>query len=226
MLDEETRQEVMRRSWFHSIDFGDGVISPGVAPYARLKSTANHFFSEPIAGKTVLDINCWDGFYSIEAARLGAKHVLATDYYIWNIGGSDRGNFELARKMLAPEIEVKEVDTLDISPETVGMHDVVIFSGVLYHMRHPLLALEKAATVCKEMIIVETHLDAENEARPAMIMYPGTELNNDFTNWWGPNKPCVEAMLKDLGFHWIKFTRNPGGDTPTRGLFHGSRSTR
>ena len=60
-------------------------------------------------------------------------------------------------------IQIKQIDVMDISPETVGVHDVVIFTGVLYHMRHPLLALEKAASVCSEMLILETQIDATDE---------------------------------------------------------------
>jgi tRNA (mo5U34)-methyltransferase len=115
---------------------------------------------------------------------------------------------------------------LDISPETVGLHEVAIFSGVLYHMRHPLLALEKVASVCSDLLILETHIDAMNEARPAMIFYPGKELADDPTNWRGPNIVCVEAMLRDQGFPWIRYTQRPGlpPGHPIRGIFHARRS--
>jgi tRNA (mo5U34)-methyltransferase len=179
-------------------------------------------FSEPIAGKTVLDIGCWDGFFSIEAARRGAAHVLATDHFVWQTTiWANRRCFDLARDHLAPSIDVKDIDVLDISPETVGNHEVVIFSGVLYNMRHPLLALEKVASVCSDLLLVETHHDALNEERPAMIFYPGFELNNDSSNWWGPNIACVKAMLGDLGFR-SQYRQRPR--MPNRGIFHAWRS--
>jgi tRNA (mo5U34)-methyltransferase len=103
-------------------------------------------------------------------------------------------------------------------------------------MRHPLLALERAASACTGTLVVETVLDAMDVARPAMIFYPDAELKNDPSNWWGPNRLCVEAMLRDLGFKQIRFTptpiprkwtlldrikRNP--DITPRGVFHATR---
>jgi tRNA (mo5U34)-methyltransferase len=213
--------EIDQFKWFHSIDFGNGHRSRGVVPLNVLRALADVLFSEPIRGKTLLDIGCFDGFFSIEAARRGAK-VLATDYFVWH-NGWDRGSFELARHKLAPQIRVHEISLEDISPKMVGMHDVVLFAGVLYHTRHPFLALEQAASVAKDLLIVETHMDAANETRPAMIMYPGKELNDDPTNWWGPNRQCVEAMLRDLGFEPFRFTQHPAG--PMRGIFHARRIT-
>ena len=102
---------------------------------------ADVIFSEPIRGKSVIDIGCWDGYFSIEAARRGATSVLATDDFVWRTGITKRRNTEIAAEVV----------------------------GVLYHMRHPLLALEKAASVCSDLLILETHIDAMNEARLAMI---------------------------------------------------------
>ncbi len=77
--------------------------------------------------------------------------------------------FELARKTLAPSIELKEIDLPDLSPETVGRFDVVLFAGVLYHLRHPLYELERVAKLVNSELIVETHIDAMDFARPARV---------------------------------------------------------
>ena len=186
-------------------------------PLESQTAMADVIFSASVKGKSVIDIGCWDGFFSIEAARRGARRVLATDDYVWRMKFGTRRQTEIAARLAAPSvITVKQIDVFDIAPKTVGKHDVVLFFGVLYHMRHPLLALEKAASVCSELLIVETHLDAMNEARPAMIFYPGRELANDPTNWWGPNIACVEAMLRDQGFLSIRYTPRPG--MPNRGV--------
>jgi tRNA (mo5U34)-methyltransferase len=108
------------------------------------------------------------------------------------------------------------------SPEAVGVHDVVLFAGVLYHLRHPLLGLEKVARVTGELLLLQTAMDAPYIPRPAMIMYPGRERNNDPGNWWGPNRLCVEAMLKDVGFPRITFTDLGKGG---RGIFHAWRTS-
>jgi len=89
---------------------------------------------------------------------------------------------------------------MDLSPERIGSFDVVLFLGVLYHVRHPFLALERVASVTRQYLIVETVVDMVGFRRPAMAFYPGRELNNDPTNWWGPNVPAVKGMLESLGF--------------------------
>ena len=93
-----------------------------------------------------------------------------------------------------------QIDVLDLSPERVGTFDIVLFLGVLYHLRHPLLALERVASVTRDQLILETHVDMLDVDRPAMAFYPGAELNNDHTNWCGPNPPMVLAMLQVVGF--------------------------
>jgi tRNA (mo5U34)-methyltransferase len=225
--DQALVDEIRSLKWFHSIDLGNGLVTPGSVPLETLTAMASVIFSEPVKGKSVIDIGCWDGYFAVEAARRGARSVLATDDFVWRAGYTKRRNTEIAAELAAPSVlKVKQIDVLDISPETVGAHEVVIFTGVLYHMRHPLLALEKAASVCSELLIVETHIESMNEARPAMIFYPGKELADDPTNWWGPNTPCVEAMLRDQGFPWIRYTQRPGTPPghPIRGIFHARRS--
>jgi len=93
---------------------------------------------------------------------------------------------------------------LDVSPDNTGVFDVVLFLGVLYHMRHPLLAIEKVSAVTGGMLILETHVDLTSLNRAAMAFYAGDELNRDGSNWCGPNEACVIAMLKDRGFKRVE----------------------
>lgn len=204
----ELLDQIGRYDWFHTIDFGGGVVTPGHCTPEVLKAKADCYFSVSPQGKTVLDIGCWDGYFSVEALRRGAARVLATDHHVWHAQW-DRGAFDLVRERLAPEIEVKDIDLYDISPSAVGTFDVVLFTGILYHARHPLLALERAASVCTDLLVLETVLDATRFPRPAMVFYPGAELKQDPSSWWGPNRLCVEAMLRDVGFKHIAFTPTP-----------------
>ena len=89
---------------------------------------------------------------------------------------------------------------MDLSPERVGTFDVVLFLGVLYHLPHPLLALERVASVTRDLLILETVVDMVGISRPAMAYYPDRDLNRDPTNWWGPNVPAVHALLRSVGF--------------------------
>jgi tRNA (mo5U34)-methyltransferase len=97
-------------------------------------------------------------------------------------------------------VEDREIDVLEHSPGTVGIFDLVPFLGVLYHLRDPLLALERIASVTRELLILDTHVDLLGVRRPAMAFYPGREVASDPTNWWGPNPRAPEAMLRECSF--------------------------
>jgi tRNA (mo5U34)-methyltransferase len=182
---------------------------------------------ESFQGMTVLDIGAWDGFYSFEAERRGASRVLATDSFCWGGGGwGTKAGFDLVRNTTNSKVEDMVIDVMDLSPERIGLFDVVLFLGVLYHLRHPLLALERVFSVTRKQLILETHVDLLSYEKPAMAFYPGSELNNDPTNWWGPNPVAVKAMLKDVGFQKIDQIQEPvtGPDIISpRATFHAWR---
>lgn len=195
--DLAARAEAIR--WYHSIDLGGGIVTKGVddspVRLARLD------LPQSLAGLTVLDIGAWDGFFSFEAERRGASRVVAADYFSWHGDGwGSKEGFELARAALGSKVEDIDIDVMDLSPERVGQFDVVLFLGVLYHLRHPLLALERIASVTRTLLILETVVDMVGIRRPAMAFYPGRELNNDPTNWWAPNVPALHGMLRSVGF--------------------------
>ena len=218
----QLKERINSLRWFHQIDFGEGLVSPGLASISQLKAYADIYFAGSIEGKTVLDIGCWDGSNSIEAIRRGASRVLATDHWVWaNHPWASRATIELAKEHIAPTLEIKDIDVPDLSVDTVGTFDIVLFCGVFYHLRHPFLTLEAVAKLADETLIVETHLDALDIGRPAMIFYPGDELNGDGSNWWGPNPACVEAMMKDAGFRTVTYTLHP--TIAARGIFKGTR---
>lgn len=219
---EKLRQLVNDLPWHHAIDFGDGLISPGNTPINTLQAQAEAYFHDGLGGKSFLDIGCWDGFNSFEAHKRGARRVLATDHFAWSAAcWGSRESFELARSHVAPSIEVMDIDLPDLSPANIGTFDVVLFAGVFYHLRHPFMALENLSKLATETFIVETHLDLLDQDRPAMVFYPGSELANDSTNWWGPNPACVEAMLHDVGFARVKYQQHPLYHS--RGIFHAYR---
>lgn len=189
--------------WFHRIDLGQGIVTPGDDDSPR--KLAELCFPGDLRGKTFLDIGAWDGFFSFEAERRGAVQVLAVDSYVWQgkVPGRSKEGFLTARSLLNSKVEDMEIEPLDISPQILGVWDVVLFAGVLYHMKHPLLALERAASVTKELLIVETATDLEFTRRPALAFYPGRELNRDETNWSGVNTQALKAMLLHCGFPHI-----------------------
>lgn len=218
-VDETTlRQRVDAIRWFHSIRLAPDLVTPG-----RDDTSARLDVLElpaSLAGKTVLDVGAWDGFFSFEAERRGAERVLATDSFAWNGSSwSSKAGFELAREALGSRVEDREIDVLDLSEE-LGRFDVVLCLGVLYHMRHPLLALERVASVTGEQLVLETHVDMTWTRRPAAAFYPSHELDFDPTNWWGPNPEAVIGMLRAVGFARVEVV------TPDSSVYRLSRSAR
>jgi len=193
-------EELTRLPWFHRITLESGVVTPGIVGEDESK-IAFARLPERLEGKTVIDIGAWDGLFSFEAERRGASRVLATDSFAWGGGGwGSKRSFEFAREALGSVVEDETIDVLDLAPERVGRFDVALFLGVLYHMRHPLLALERVASVCDELMVVTTSLDMLSHERPAAAFYPSGSLGGDVTNWWGFNPAAVVALLSEVGF--------------------------
>jgi tRNA (mo5U34)-methyltransferase len=199
------RQRVSEIRWHHTIDLGHGVVTPGKDNTPR--KLARLSLPESLDGMTVLDVGAWDGFFSFEAERRGAARVLATDSFVWegNVEGFGKQGFELAKQALGSNVEEMHIDALELSADKVGTWDMVFFLGVLYHMKHPLLVLEKVADVTEKLLVMETLVDMLSYRRPAMAFYAGSEVAQDDTNWCGPNPAAIAAMLRTVGFKRIEF---------------------
>jgi len=198
----DIEDEVRRYYWYHSIDLGDGLVTPGAKTLETLSAEYGTIFDGvDIEGRSVLDVGAWNGAFSFEAKRRGAGDVLATDSFCWQQSPfNGRDTFELARRRLGLDVRDADIDVMAITPK-LGHFDVTLY-----------------------LLIVETHLDAADVARPAMIMYPGQELNSDSTNWWGPNRACVEHLLRLNHFEAIVYQNHPTLG-PLRGIFHAFRSS-
>jgi tRNA (mo5U34)-methyltransferase len=195
---------VSARTWFHTIDLGDGLLTPGQKDTPT--EVAHLHLPADLTGRSVLDIGAYDGFYSFESERRGAARVVAADSLAWNWPGSDaRGNFELAHQVLGSRVETLELTVEEISPETVGSpFDVVLFLGVLYHAPDPLGYLERVRSVTSGLAIIETVVDMLDVPVPAAAFYRGESMNGDASNHFGPNPAAVEGMLRDVGFSRVE----------------------
>lgn len=200
---EKVKAEIADVNWYHRIDLGDGIVTPGVDDTPNRMAPLE--LPSDLSGKSVLDIGAWDGVFTFEAEKRGASRVLATDSYCWSgEGWGTKEGFLTASRILGSRADDLEIDVMDLSPDKVGTFDLVLFVGVLYHLRHPLLALERVASVTGDQLIFDSHTAKVEDPDPVMLFYPGTELNDDPTNWWGANPPAVEAMLRDVGFRRIE----------------------
>lgn len=212
----ELRALIDSYAWHHQIDLGGGIVTPGRDKSARKLAALD---LPPLAGKSVLDVGAWDGYFSFAAERLGAERVVALDSVIWQ--NMSKFPFELARQKLNSAVEDIELEVLEISPETVGEFDVVLFLGVLYHMRDPMAALEAVASVTKELLVIETLVDMTFTRRKAAAYYPGTYLGGDYSNWWGPNAGALVGMVSEFGFKEVEIIKRP---SPLKRLYTTGRN--
>jgi tRNA (mo5U34)-methyltransferase len=202
--------------WFHNMDLRGVLTAPdhahGDYPNCKWQAFA-HALPADLRGKTVLDIGCNGGFYSIEMKRRGADRVLGID--------TDEGY--LAQARFAAEVNGVDIELEQMSVYEVGRleerFDLVIFMGVLYHLRHPLLALDLIHEhVARDLLVFQSMLRGSREVLPVGDDYPFEDTSvfdrpsfpklhfvenryaGDATNWWIPNRACTEAMLRSSGF--------------------------
>lgn len=191
----EQNDMLLSGSWWHSIDLGNGVVTPGVHSLAEMQELYQSLnLPEDLSGKTLLDIGCWDGFYTFETERHGAK---VTSVDCWH-----PSNFFVAREALNSNAEFHEASVYELGREKLGTFDIVLFMGVLYHLRHPLLALENVCEMTRDFAIIESHIiDKMREGHePAMEFYEFDELGGQYDNWWAPNFECMVQMTRSAGF--------------------------
>jgi tRNA (mo5U34)-methyltransferase len=195
-------QKVEALRWYHRMELPGGVVTPGVVNVDRVLPRLS--LPESLAGKTVLDVGAWDGFYSFECARRGASRVVATDSFSWDgRGWGSKDGFLLAREALGLTgvVEDRLVEPADLDPVALGgPFDVVLFLGVLYHVRDPITALEKVAACCADLLVLETETGLNWLPFAAARLFPGRELVDDPTNWFQLNTHALRGLLAEFGF--------------------------
>lgn len=203
-------------SWFHNMDLHGVQTAPDhfLGDYPRIKwKRFEHVIPADLRGRTVLDIGCNAGFYSFEMKSRGADRVV----------GIDSSEHYLRQARFAAQVHHVDVEFKQLSIWEVGAlnekFDIVLFMGVLYHLRHPLLALDLIHKhVAKDMLIFQSMQRGSEEVLPIdrdynfcetdIFMQPGypamyfveERYCGDETNWWIPNRACAEAMLRSAGF--------------------------
>jgi tRNA (mo5U34)-methyltransferase len=202
--------------WFHNLDLRGVKTAPNhfLGNYPQLKwELFAHAVPEDLTGKTVLDIGCNAGFYSIEMKRRGAERVVAVDFDECYLAQA-----RFAAEVHEVDIEFRQMSVYDVA-QLGEKFDVVLFMGVLYHLRHPLLALDLIHEhVARDLLIFQSMQRGSKGIFPVkenyefweteMFDHPGfprmffieKKYAGDITNWWIPNRACVEAMLRSAGF--------------------------
>ena len=200
--------------WFHNLNLHGVPTAPhhflGDFPNIKWRQIASAI-PQDLQGATVLDVGCNGGFYSIEMKKRGASRVVGIDV-------DDRylKQARFAAQTLGLEIEIEKCSVYE-TDKLAGQFDYVFFMGVFYHLRYPLLALDNLMKKVAGKLIFQTMVRGSNEAGEWAENYPFWETevfekrnfpkmyfveksySNDPTNWWIPNRPAVEAMLRSAG---------------------------
>jgi tRNA (mo5U34)-methyltransferase len=190
--------EVNALSWFHSIDLGNGLITPGKIPPDNLIMRV--FDDIDFTGKKVLDIGCWDGMWTFEAEKRGAAEVYATDISPRRNSKSVR-TFELAKDILQSDAKYFPDMPVQRVPELGVKFDIVLFLGVYYHLRDPLGALGVLRNVLNDggVIVVEGSAWYNRRKSFATFLYHDIGLD-DASNWWLPSVRCLEEWVESCFF--------------------------
>lgn len=193
-----------------------------------------------LSGQRVLDIAANDGFWTFWAEKQGAADLLAIDVdsfdgYDWSYDGPPKefrpdlkntasqgaeagAGFEALRKLFRSKAVRKNLSIYDLDPIKHGKFDLIFNFGLLYHLRHPLLSLEKCRRVCQGAMILETHVVNGFGNLPVNLFYNRDELHT-ITNWTGPTFGCVVQWLHSAGFPRI-FSNKTNSQSPySRNIF-------
>lgn len=201
MTADQLRAEVASIDWWHTIDLGGGVVTPGRGGSPALLERIH--MPRDLRGKSVLDIGAFDGAFSFEAERRGAARVVALDHRV------PRG-FELASQVLDSRVEFQLQDVMTLTPDQPGVFDVVLFLGVIYHLPNPMAALQRVYDVTGELMILETDGSMDWIPFPAAECVGSREAyQNSALNWWLPNVPCLVKMVEAVGFSRVDVVFGP-----------------
>lgn len=197
------------------------MVTPGWAPI----NADSYRVPASLEGKRVLDVGAWDGYWTFEALKRGAREVVAIDDFSDFLGKLEESarpkweTFDLCREALGYDESVcsrREMSVYDVSEEELGRFDYVFCFGVLYHLRYPLLALDKLAGVCDDAMIVESAIlddfspyrggigKGYDGGQMVMEFYPDNQYGNNDTNYWVPTLQCLGHMVRSTGFSKIE----------------------
>jgi tRNA (mo5U34)-methyltransferase len=207
------RQRIKGLDFAQPIDLGCGVITRSEVLLQRRFKRRLKLIQIPqdLTGKSVLDIGTWDGFFAFECEKRRASRVMAIDTYVWDLHGM--ATFRAAREILNSKVEDRRQDIHELSPDNVGCFDVVLMLGVFYHLRNPLLALERVKSITRELLILETHvlLPFIHEKYPLIPFFPGDEnaVNSKYEMCAMPTIESLKQMLRAVGFEDIQVKYTP-----------------
>jgi tRNA (mo5U34)-methyltransferase len=229
MTPDEKRAGVDRLGpWFHRIDLGDGVVTKGASVAGEAADhplpTWQHVavaLPADLSGRSVLDVGCNAGFYSVEAKRLGAERVLGIDAQRHQVRQAS-----FVARALGLDLEFRRMSVYDLSPETVGIFDVTLALGLVYHLKHLVQGLERLFSVTRDLLVLETAVllpelvpteavpyvtgDLTRRLHPMGYVQNSADAKEAVYNWFVPSVGAISAMLSDTGFEDVRCVATPG----------------
>jgi tRNA (mo5U34)-methyltransferase len=198
--------------WHHRIELAPGIFTPAIQQTQDLLTAIN--LPNDLSGCRVLDLGARDGFFSFECEKRGATEVIAVDYAPVELTG-----FAVASKILNSKVKWLTANVYRINELNLGKFDLILFLGVIYHLRNPYLAIDRIYDALKidGKVIVESHvidggfvnengewidlkeIDPRLEKLQIAQFYQGN-LGGDHTNAWGPSLNTLELMFQNSGF--------------------------
>ena len=216
-LDKSELREAMESlSWYHTVDLGGGLVTPGV--YDHRPYLGHYGLPKDLNNKRVLDIGAASGFFTFEMEKRGAE-VTATDLPTWmahDFGPLYQPDmnpeaahqylhdpFMFAHKALDSQAKRELINVYDIGPDTTGSFDLVFCGSVLIHLTDPNRALWRIQSVTKEVAIIATSIYPHGGSEPLALFVGGDRGDV----WWLPNRAALEVMIKSAGFKgWEVFS--------------------
>lgn len=221
MTPDEIRSAVSQYSrWYHRIEVYPGIVTPGVNDSAvNLERYHRIGLPSDCTGLRVLDIGCADGYFSFLMEQRGASEVVAIDYRSTN-----RSGFDIAHRILGSKVRFFHDNVYHLTPEKYGQFDIVLFFGLLYHLRNPMMALDVVRSMARTggKLFAETHIIDEalqlgdgstvklGDLSPLLLdaplwqFYKGDALNRDITNKWAPNMAGFRHLVEEAQFKIVQ----------------------
>lgn len=205
MASDMTTEEILAAidrvpRWRHTIEVAPGITTPGGPTHRVLRRIG---LPTDLAGKSVLDIGCSDGFFAFECEKRGAARVVAIDDWSSPFVDGPEG-LRTAHAILHSKVEVRNMDLQTLDPGELGEFDVVLCLGVLYHLRFPFLGMERLAQLTRGVLHVETEVSESIINRPVLTFIEGLYRGRDITTWWVPSISCVQQMARAAGFQRVE----------------------
>lgn len=229
MTPDEKRAGVERLGpWFHRVDLGDGVVTKGASvageasdhPLPTWRHVAEALPAD-LSERSVLDVGCNAGFYSVEAKRRGAARVLGIDAQRHQVRQAS-----FVARALGLELEFRRMSVYDLSPENVGVFDVTLALGLVYHLKHLVQGLERLFSVTGDLLVLETAVllpelvpteavpyvtgDLTRRLHPMGYVENSPDAKEAVYNWFVPSIGAIAAMLSDTGFEDVRCVATPG----------------